>query len=322
MIDDLNRDAMVGEDEFGDERQIDGDTVVNELFGLFYSTTVLPYLPAIITAAANRDYDAYVTLSESRDDGIAAQLEMMTDEEFDAYAARFFSFETVEAYRAFRETLSAEAYLDLLDELYNQETEQSPEEQAALDERLLELTGRDSIDELNDYLRDLSDDEYYALIDEAYGAIDDDSEGAFNSVECFEEIPFNSARTAERLADPLPDSLAAALFFDVERQFVSCNIWGIAPAEEIETQPVVSDIPALVLSGEYDPITPPSWGQAAAAYLANSQFFIFPGMGHGLIDIPGRPCPTNILRQFLLNPDAPVDASCVERMGPPDFYVE
>ena len=53
----------------------------------------------------------------------------------------------------------------------------------------------------------------------------------------------------------------------------------------METQPVVSDIPTLVVAGEYDPITPAKWAESAASHLANSFYFLFPGGGHGVIDL-------------------------------------
>jgi pimeloyl-ACP methyl ester carboxylesterase len=318
MIDDLNRNPM----RSSDGEAVTGDDVVNELFKLMYSTTALPYLPAVITAAANRDYEAYAMYSSYRDDDWSTQLEQMTDEEFNAYAAAFLSFESVEAYLEYIDTLDTEAYMSLLEEIYSREPKRSEAEQEALDARLMELLEVSTLDELNAVLRKLDNDVYSALVEEAYGYIDDDSEGVFNSVGCYEEIPFNSLRAAERLARDVPRSLFNALFSDVEQQFVSCDIWGIEPAPTLENEPVISDLPVLVLSGEYDPITPPSWGQAAADYLPNSTHFVLPGMGHGLIDVVGRPCPTSIAVQFLLDPFSPLDGRCVEQMGPPSFFVE
>lgn len=318
MIDDLNRRPMRGDDR----EEITGDDVVNDLFGLMYSTTALPYLPIIITAAANRDYDAYTLYSSYRSDDWAVQLEQMTDEEFDQYAATFFSFVSVEVYLEYISALDDDELLALLEVLYTTEPERPAAEQEALDRRLMELLSAATMSDLSAILRPLDEDEYDALIAEAYGWIDDDSEGIFNSVECHEEIPFNSLRVAERLASDLPRSLANALLYDVERQFASCNIWGVEAASGLENEPVMSDLPVLVLSGEYDPITPPAWGQAAADYLPNSTHFVFPGMGHGLIDVVGKPCPTSIAVQFLLDPFSTLDGSCAAQMGPPSFHIE
>ena len=41
-----------------------------------------------------------------------------------------------------------------------------------------------------------------------------------------------------------------------------------------------SDIPALVLAGEFDPITPPAWGQMTAGHLTHAYFHEFRGHAH------------------------------------------
>lgn len=319
MIDDLDYDPMVGTDEYGDVLKLSGSDVVNEVFDLMYVTDVIPYLPAIITAAADRNYELYSTLGQYGGDDITTRLEAMTDAQFDNYIAQYLSFDTVDDYLDFQQTLSKTDYLALLEEVYNQGDDISAAQQAALDARLQEITGSRSVSDLYDFLKSLSDDEYYALVDRAYGTIDDDSEGVFDSVTCFEEIPFNSTRIAERLVDEVPRSLARALLYDVEARFVTCRIWEMTVAGDIENQPVTSTVPVLVLSGEYDPITPPAWGQIAADSLPNSYFYEFPAMGHGVIDVLSKPCPTSIALQFLKDPTQTPDASCITRMKPPVF---
>jgi pimeloyl-ACP methyl ester carboxylesterase len=96
-------------------------------------------------------------------------------------------------------------------------------------------------------------------------------------------------------------------------------VWSDAGAPAIENQAVVSDIPTLVMAGEWDPITPPSWGAAVAANLVNSTFVEFPGLGHGVsVD---DSCPRSIMFDFLTNPESSLDLSCVEGMEEPEFLV-
>jgi hypothetical protein len=96
-----------------------------------------------------------------------------------------------------------------------------------------------------------------------------------------------------------------------------CRIWKVHEASANENQPVQSDIPTLVLAGQYDPITPPAWGQQAAESLSNSFFYEFPGFGHGVsID---DACPESITQAFLHNPAAAPDATCLAEMSGPDF---
>jgi pimeloyl-ACP methyl ester carboxylesterase len=44
--------------------------------------------------------------------------------------------------------------------------------------------------------------------------------------------------------------------------------------------PVRSDVPALVLAGEGDPITPPEWSGLVASDLPHAHFHEFSGNGH------------------------------------------
>jgi pimeloyl-ACP methyl ester carboxylesterase len=96
--------------------------------------------------------------------------------------------------------------------------------------------------------------------------------------------------------------------------YAICAAWGIPP-EPSAAHPVTSNVPALLLAGAYDPITPPHWGHAAAATLPRAQVIAFPGTGHAAI---GRgACPVEIIRQFLDRPDRPVDSRCAPRLGGP-----
>ena len=46
------------------------------------------------------------------------------------------------------------------------------------------------------------------------------------------------------------------------------------------TQPLRSDVPALLVSGGMDPVTPPAYGTLVARDLPNSRHIIAPGYGH------------------------------------------
>ncbi|MFN8451852.1 MAG: alpha/beta hydrolase [Anaerolineae bacterium] len=140
----------------------------------------------------------------------------------------------------------------------------------------------------------------------------------FNSVTCSEEIPFNDYEASIADAESTPPEVRDGLV-GVESMFQTCEIWDVTPAPEFEAEPVVSDLPVLVLAGEYDPATPPAWGEIAAETLSNSFFFEFPGVGHGTID--GGDCPRSIFLAFLDDPTTEPDASCIAEMTPPEFVV-
>jgi pimeloyl-ACP methyl ester carboxylesterase len=47
----------------------------------------------------------------------------------------------------------------------------------------------------------------------------------------------------------------------------------------MENKLIHSDIPTLVLAGEYDPVQPPAWGQPAASTLATVTIFLCLALG-------------------------------------------
>jgi pimeloyl-ACP methyl ester carboxylesterase len=70
------------------------------------------------------------------------------------------------------------------------------------------------------------------------------------------------------------------------------------------------------MAGQFDPITPPSYGRLAAQSLSRAHFVEFPAMGHATL-YPG--CPTQIVAAFLDAPQQAPDTSCVATMPGLDF---
>ncbi len=146
-----------------------------------------------------------------------------------------------------------------------------------------------------------------------------DSEGVFYSVECYEEIPFNSWETSVALTEALDSPLTPYLLADVENQFDVCEVWEVGAAPAMENRPVSSDIPTLLLAGQYDPITPPAWAESAARHLSRSTLLEFPGVGHSVLD--SGECAQSIGLAFFNHPTDRLNTACLDRLGPPEFYL-
>ncbi len=145
------------------------------------------------------------------------------------------------------------------------------------------------------------------------------SDGMFNSVECYEEMPFNSLDLTLEAVDSLPENVREKFAADMESIFATCDIWDIDTADAIENEPVTSDIPTLVVAGKFDPVTPPAWAEAAAEYLPNSYYFLFPEAGHGIMD--SSECAQSIYAQFLDDPTAEPDGTCTANLAV-NFIIE
>ena len=144
------------------------------------------------------------------------------------------------------------------------------------------------------------------------------SDGMQFSVQCHEEISFSSAAAFEAALAEHPELEGLYSTSDGEPGvFALCAGWDAGQADPSANEPVTSSVPALVMSGEYDPVTPPDWGRRAAQTLANSSFFEYPGEGHGVS--PGDGCAAGMMTDFLSDPDAAPDEACMMEMGPPQF---
>ena len=153
--------------------------------------------------------------------------------------------------------------------------------------------------------------EYVSLV----AAIPDfNSEGAALSVICKDEVSFSSPQIIQEVLasqpSPLWDLPTALGDFD------ECDIWNVQPAPSIENQPVLSEIPTLILAGDMDPVTPPVWGELAGEKLKNSYYEEFVGVSHGVYGAGQLPlCSKVIVRSFLENPQIAPDAACLSTLN-------
>ncbi len=91
-----------------------------------------------------------------------------------------------------------------------------------------------------------------------------------------------------------------------------------APAPDI-FEPINSTTPTLVLSGQFDPITPAFWGEWASQNMANSRHIIVEGGHHG---VSGLGCIPELMASFIdQGSHTALDASCVSTIKPTHFFI-
>jgi pimeloyl-ACP methyl ester carboxylesterase len=134
------------------------------------------------------------------------------------------------------------------------------------------------------------------------------SDGMSVSVNCADNAGLDHSSDERAVADP---GRTALLVTDI-----LCSQWPVEATSATFNEPVVSDIPALVLAGLYDPTTPPAGTEAVARHLTNATFGLWPNQGHG---VTGEPCATTVELAFLDDPTAPVDLSCLAGVPGPAF---
>ena len=92
-----------------------------------------------------------------------------------------------------------------------------------------------------------------------------------------------------------------------------CKAWpkGKVPADF--NQPLATKVPALVLEGEFDPVTPPRYGEEVVKSLPNGRLFVLRGQGHNVI---GAGCMPKLFTQFIEKADAKaLDGKCLDQLN-------
>jgi pimeloyl-ACP methyl ester carboxylesterase len=155
---------------------------------------------------------------------------------------------------------------------------------------------------LDNHMRGLIQDSVEALLDDTI------SDAVASSVDCHDGGPVD-LREAERQLQLYP---RVAGIKRLDWQYHSCRYWASGEAPASFRTPVISDVPTLLLAGEFDPVTPPEWASQAGRHLSNGRVFVFPAVGHGVLD--SHVCAADLVRDFLANPLASNAPACLEQL--------
>lgn len=100
-----------------------------------------------------------------------------------------------------------------------------------------------------------------------------------------------------------------------------CKAWGL-PHLKDNAEIVTSDIPTLIVSGDWDPNTPLEWSEQAAQRLKNSYRFNFPVYSGNVLFTYADKCATVMLKQFLSNPSQSPENTCLRALPHFDFAIK
>ena len=144
------------------------------------------------------------------------------------------------------------------------------------------------------------------------------SYGMHNSVVCAEDVPLFDSAAIDR--DRLAGTFLGTAQIDSLRAL--CADWPRGPVDADFHEPLNSAVPALLLSGTADPVTPVQFGEEAAAGLTNAVHLKFTDQGHGQL---GLPCVDRLMAEFLDRAGTPeaagIDAGCALNLKPPPFFL-
>jgi ABC-type multidrug transport system ATPase subunit/pimeloyl-ACP methyl ester carboxylesterase len=152
------------------------------------------------------------------------------------------------------------------------------------------------------------------LISIRLALFDATSRGMLYSVLCTEDLIGRTSEDLLNVRATLPRQMAGTADPEAIVEyggFGICGNWPVQEAGAWVKEPLVRDIPTLILGGEFDPVTPPEYGELVAEHLSHSYFFEFPGVGHFII---ADECARSIAGIFFDDPTRAPDASCVAEM--------
>ena len=138
--------------------------------------------------------------------------------------------------------------------------------------------------------------------------------GLYFSVTCSESVPFIA--DAEIVAETRGTFLGDRR---VRAHIAACKEWPRGRIPQSFTDPVRSDIPVIMFSGDADGSTPPWIAESALRFLPNGRQIKAVHTGHQI----DRPCTWDLMQAFVKNPIAhQLDTTCTDDARRPPFATD
>jgi pimeloyl-ACP methyl ester carboxylesterase len=144
------------------------------------------------------------------------------------------------------------------------------------------------------------------------------SNGMYLSVTCAEDLPYVKREEAKQIG---ANTFLGSYRYD--QQSAACELWPRAKIDSKYAGPVRSDKPVLILTGEWDPVTPPSQGDAVAKTLPNSLHIVVNDGAHGFGGLQGLDCLDRLMSQFVDRATVKdLDTSCTKNIKRAGFALK
>jgi pimeloyl-ACP methyl ester carboxylesterase len=142
--------------------------------------------------------------------------------------------------------------------------------------------------------------------------------GMHNSVVCAEDVPYFDGHVDREALDR---TFLGTV--QVDALTAICKLWPRGVMDKDLHEPLHSDVPALLLSGTADPVTPAAYGDLAAKGFSHALHIKLADQGHGQL---GAPCMDRVMAQFLELASEPqklstLDHSCLRDVRPAPFFL-
>jgi hypothetical protein len=134
------------------------------------------------------------------------------------------------------------------------------------------------------------------------------AEMMYMSTQCSEEalVPTGDYVIPADNLIPLADG---ELENDLRYRQVLCELSQVTPLDASFNAEFRTDVPTLIVSGRYDPITPAVFGDIVAGSVPQATHIVIPNGAHGAM--LSNACAADIAKAFWANPTQTLDTSCV-----------
>lgn len=135
--------------------------------------------------------------------------------------------------------------------------------------------------------------------------------GLFLSITCTEDMPFIDMSYA--------DLLSEGTFignYRVYQQAQACENWSKGVVPDNFSELLESEIPTLILSGSFDPVTPDLEVEEIVKNLKNSYIVTIPYMSHTFEGLSNDTCFDKIVLDFMDRPTRRPKSACIDLMVP------
>lgn len=144
-----------------------------------------------------------------------------------------------------------------------------------------------------------------------------DATGLYLAVTCSEDLPFIKGSEWLNADDTFLGS------YRLRQQREACAEWPRGEVRKSYFDPTRSNIPALIYSGQWDPVTPPQYGERISKDLPNSLHIVVPSGGHGFGGLKGLECLEQLKIRFIESGTAKgLDTSCVASISRSGFQLK
>ena len=140
--------------------------------------------------------------------------------------------------------------------------------------------------------------------------------GMHNAIMCTEDIPFVDGAEVDH--DAIASSYLGPL--QLEALQAICSVWPAGVLDDDFKDPLATDIPVMLLSGDADPITPARFAAMAAVDMDKAWLLTGKNQGHGQAPVG---CMPRLISEFITNKTLDdADTSCIDQSFAMPFFLD